>query len=553
MRHMLLPVAVAIAMALPCAPTRAAPATPPITWAACPASLTGGHWPGLGARLHCGRVPMPLDHLHPDGRTIDVRIVRIAAARPGERKGAIFVNVGGPGGQPAAYVTSMADAFSEVDAGDPLHGDKRRLADRYDFVAVIPRGLKGGWEYECRVPAPTAAFLPTHRDDANWSRALADATALANACWQPVEAPYLSTEQHVRDMDAVRASLGDPLLHFYGISYGGRVGATYAAFFPTRIGRMLLDSTLMFTGSYRTGMYLTSDAEQAAFERDVLAPVQREASRYGQPDGADAIAWAVRSLSDELRPAWHDQMVTPSNLAAVLAMDRWVKAGGWNGWPALSRLAATRRFSPDPRTDTAMRQAATDLVERGSGAPVKAADRGSALRKLSPLIDRYGESVNQAVMCNDERWETVAPKIRARADRDAFNYPLLDGSQITEQLTCAAWPRRVAREPDFAMLDGLGSFLMIQAEHDIATPLAGARALLRRYPASRLVVATGTGRHGLLGHSATPCIERAAVAYLLEGRLPEGTARETSCAYVEAPPVDASAESWSVEGERAVR
>lgn len=517
------------------APAAAARPVPPpfIVWGDCPVSLVGDTWPGLGPRLHCGHARMPFDHLAPDGRTIDVAVVRVAAGDPSRREGALFIHVGGPGGQPAGYVASMAATFSEVDANDPVHGDKRRLADRFDLIAVIPRGLKGGWTYECKVDPPRHVFLPAHRDDANWRLLVADARAQAEACSRAAEAPYLSTEQHVRDMDAVRRSLGDETLNFYGISYGGRVGATYAAFFPERMGRMLLDSSMIFPGGYRLATYATADAAQEAFERDILGPILRDPRRFGQPADPGALHWATRSFSDVVRPAWHDALVSPYHLAAALTMDRWVKAGGWHGWKTLQDLVRTEPFGADAATEPAIRAAAAELAARGANPPAPAWRGDDAVGH--PLIDRHGDWMNLAIMCNDEDGETWLPKIRARADRDAFQYTQLDGSQILDQVACAFWPRRVARSPDFAVLETRAPFLLIHAEHDAATPLAGARAILRRYRNSHLVVARGGGMHGLFGHSATPCVEAAALAYLLDGRLPQGADRETGCAFEAMP------------------
>lgn len=513
---------------------KAADARPPfITWASCPAELVGDAWPELGERLNCGKALMPLDHLHPDGRTIEVGVVRIAAEDSFRRQGAIFVNIGGPGGQPAAFVASMAAAFGAVDPADPVHGNRRRLVDQFDLVAVIPRGLKGGWTYECEAVAPTRDFLPAHRDDANWSRAVADARAQASACSVHAETPYLSTEQHVRDMEAVRSSLGDSTLNFYGISYGGRVGATYASLYPERMGRMLLDSSLMFHGSYRTAMYLTDDAQQGAFERRVLSPILHEPWRYGQVSDAGELRGIIRSFSDVLRPAWHDALVSPTHLAAALTMDRWVKTSGWRNWRTLQGLATSNRFSHDAATDGAIRRAALELTARGASMTAsQVRGRHGNTHQHDALVDHHGEWLNLAVMCNDEAWESMQQKIRARADRDAFTYTEADGSQIFDQLTCASWPSRVARSPDFSVLETRAPFLLIQSEHDASTPLAGARAMLDRFPASRLVVAKGSSQHGLLAQSATPCVEKAAMEYLLEGRLPAGKDRETACAFV---------------------
>ncbi len=44
-----------------------------------------------------------------------------------------------------------------------------------------------------------------------------------------------------RDIDVLRAALGEPELRYFGASYGTQLGATYAELFPDRVGRMVLD------------------------------------------------------------------------------------------------------------------------------------------------------------------------------------------------------------------------------------------------------------------------------------------------------------------------
>lgn len=73
---------------------------PTIAWGTCSESWVGHASSVLGTRLQCGSMKVPLDHVAPDGREMDVGVIRIRAAEPTQREGAIFFNPGGPGMHP---------------------------------------------------------------------------------------------------------------------------------------------------------------------------------------------------------------------------------------------------------------------------------------------------------------------------------------------------------------------------------------------------------------------------------------------------------------------
>jgi pimeloyl-ACP methyl ester carboxylesterase len=419
--------AACLAAAAPPASATAAFPAGPMTWTPCPPDVTEGEWPELGDRLRCARVPMPLDHAHPDHRYIEVGVVRVGAGRPAEREGTLFVNNGGPGGRPAAFIASMVTAFNGIDTADPLEGNKRTLSDRFDVVAVIPRGLPGGWEFDCVSDfAATHEPLDTHLDDANWAKAVSDARRLAASCSRPVESAYISTWQHVHDMEAVRAALGERRIHFFGVSYGGKVGAWYAALFPQRLGRLLLDSSMTVPGRFIDAIYLSNGAQKES--------------------------------------------------------------------------ATTHHARDDDEPDTGP----------------------------------FSESVYHATLCNDDYWEKRETHIRARNERDAYQYPGTGGVLAILQLVCAAWPHPTAPQPNMDPLVAK-PFLLLQSERELVTPLAGARAMASHFPNARLVVVRGSTIHGLLGDTASPCVERDAIRYLVDGRLPYETPGEYSCEFVPLP------------------
>jgi pimeloyl-ACP methyl ester carboxylesterase len=521
---------VACAALLPALGAHGAPAaTPTLAWKRCPASLTGD-WPELGDRLRCATFDAPLDHGKDDTRTIKVGVVRIAAARPDRREGSLFVNIGGPGGNPARLLPSLAAFFSAMDEGDPVHGDQRRLGDRFDLVGVIPRGLRGGWQMRCLDGyQATHTFVPTHRDDANWQRLLDDARKQVDECASLPEAPFVNTLAHVHDMEWVRQAQGDARIQFLGMSYGGRVGAWYAAAYPQRIDRMVLDSSMAIGARYLDNVYASLDGHLATFEREQLGPLLASPARWGLTGTRSALDWKARSPHPLVREAWYSRLATPQDLAAGMAISQWLDHGGLDGWAALSRRVEKATFSPDPAVDSLIRQSARALVKAGTRLGEVATPAGA------DLVGADGAAVNLATLCNDDAWETRPEFIRARIDRDAFAYPTDDGDHATDLLACAAWPHHRVDWPDLSPLAARADMVLLQSEFDQVTPASAARHTMRRFPNARLLLAKGATQHGLFAQSDTPCVEQGAARYLLDGTLPANGARETSCPFVALP------------------
>src|SRR5262249_2331821 len=56
--------------------------------------------------------------------------------------------------------------------------------------------------------------------------------------------PYVGTINAAKDMDILRAALGDPGMTYYGASYGTYLGAYYAELFPRRVRALVLDGAI---------------------------------------------------------------------------------------------------------------------------------------------------------------------------------------------------------------------------------------------------------------------------------------------------------------------
>nr|WP_082878873.1 alpha/beta fold hydrolase [Luteibacter rhizovicinus] len=507
--------------------------TPHIAWGACPDSWVGRTSVVLGTRLQCGNLKAPLDHVTPDGRQIDVGVIRVRAGDPAGREGAIFFNPGGPGIHPGKLLRSIGEGWSSMRTDDPDEGDKRRLADRYDLIAVIPRGLVGSGSFRCAVdaPAPPAyAFLPTHLGDANWRLVVESAQATVDACSTPAGARHINTEQHARDMDMVRRVLGDDRLHFYGISYGGMVGAWYASMYPTHTGRLLLDSTMDLMHGYRAAALMALAAQQRAFSEDVVAPVLRDPTRFGLGTSRDTVASAIDDFPARAREAWAGRLDTPVRLAAALKLAEWMASGDPPTLEAMTRFIGRTIFSNDQALDRRLRWEAGQLARTLYSASA-----------TDPSTDTEpdGGVVRILMGCNDVSWPRSEAEIRESARRYAARYFNFTGDATMEELTCSRWGGPGARQPNLTVLGSASPFLLIQSEKDTSTPLAGASHVLHAFANARMLLVRNSSLHGVFNFTTSPCIERTASRYLLTGDLPATRSRAFACNEVFDNPVDA--------------
>ena len=206
----------------------AAAAQQKIAWAKC-----------FGGPFQCGTLQVPLDYDQPSGATIGIGLTRLPATDPEHRIGSLLINPGGPGGPGAAFI---------VEAGQELFTPDVRA--RYDLIGFDPRGINSSAALRCfgndRQWGPyfTPFAFPMTADELDqW---IAGDHFLIDACTRRggAIAEHMATANVARDIDRLRAALGDPRLHYYGVSYGSFLGDTYANMFPDRVGRLVIDGVL---------------------------------------------------------------------------------------------------------------------------------------------------------------------------------------------------------------------------------------------------------------------------------------------------------------------
>jgi pimeloyl-ACP methyl ester carboxylesterase len=217
-------------------------------------------WTDCGGGYQCSHLIVPRDYDRPGSGTFDLGIIRLPAQDQANRVGSLFVNFGGPGG----------DAVDTIHAiGGDLFG---AVNDRFDIVAVDPRGVTETQpSIDCRANQETDGIYSqpfTTPFNLDVGALIAKDKAYINRCktLNGSILRYVSTANTARDMDRVRAAMGEPKLNYFGFSYGTFLGSTYASLFPHRYRAMVLDGPVDVDGWINRPMENLRE-QSAGFER----------------------------------------------------------------------------------------------------------------------------------------------------------------------------------------------------------------------------------------------------------------------------------------------
>jgi pimeloyl-ACP methyl ester carboxylesterase len=503
----------AVANAGPAPGTRADedPPAPELVWAACGATPEA-----VAAGVECARAPVPLDYDEPEAEQIEIAVSRVPAVDPAQRVGSLLFNFGGPAAPAVDYLQSEGAGIFAL------------LNQRFDIVAFDPRGVgQSTPAVDCQFPPePGPPMLPTPLD-VDVDALLAEAQAYVDACLaangEILE--HLSTANVARDMDSLRAGLGEEQLSYIGFSYGTLIGATYATLFPDRYRSLVLD------GAVDPELYLTDPVAEtdlfiAGFEDallrflDACAADQVACSGFGGPDPLaeyDALlARAEQTPIPVLNNPEDPTPVTADEIRIVTFQLLYAK----QAWGLLAEALAG--------------------AERGDA---------SVLRELMTLLENRDPARGDqffAITAGEQQWSQDIDSYLDRAPEEwaAFPHFWFFGGYNTVHY--ALWP---VRDEDafygpFEADPSAPPVLVIGTTHDPATPYSGAIAVTEQLGNARLLTMEGDGHTAYGGNS--PCIDSATDSYLVSGSLPaEGTVCPQEVPFLDpAPaPVEASVDT----------
>ncbi|MEU6819175.1 alpha/beta hydrolase [Streptomyces atriruber] len=456
-----------------------------IDWRDCPAD-----W-GLEKPIQCGWVTVPVDYAKPNGKKIKLAVDRTSSTgSKDERQGSLVYNPGGPGGSGMRFPRRVATKSKLWE----------KTAKAYDFVGFDPRGVGHSAPISCVDPqefvkAPKLDPVPDSEADKRAQRKLA--AEYADGCQERSGdlLPHMTTPNTARDLDVIRAALGEKKLNFLGVSYGTYLGAVYSTLYPTHVRRMIFDSVV----NPRTDKiwYEVNLDQDVAFEKrliDWMKWVAKNDASFHLGDSYDK----VRAQWDKLRATAKKQ-----------PLDGVVGPAELQGY-----------FQNAPYYDSSWVEIATNWSKYVAGDPkplVEAA--GPDLSDTAGNIaSENGNAVYTAVECADAKW----PRSWKKWDRDNTRIhqtsPFMTWGNAWMNLPCATWSSKQQRPLEVGTHKGLPKTLIMQSTRDAATPYPGAVELHKRLKGSRMITEKDAGSHGIT-NLVNPCLNDRVDTYLLTGKV----------------------------------
>ncbi|CAM4457213.1 alpha/beta hydrolase [Nocardia ninae] len=426
-----------------------------------------------GNEVQCGRVQVPIDYDKPEGNTAQIAVSRMAGR--GKRIGAVVVIPGGPG-QPGL--------------GVPTVFGKSGLGANFDVVSFDPRGLGAS--------TPLVRCVSQERLEAIQLRAMTDMSPTGIERSEQDNRDYvaecvaktgtellghLGTREAVQDLDIIRAALGASQLNALGVSYGSRVGSSYAERFPDKVRALVLDAALD-PAARMSDPVKTNASLQSAFQTYADRCVQESAC----PLGTDSAA-----ATDRLR-----RLINP-------LLDRPAATRDSRGLNYLNGLSAVVYSLYIPQL---WPQVTTGLRELAGG-------NGDTLLELSDqfrgVVDR---SAGQATMCLDEPRTTDRAKAAEEIKLGIDAAPFADTGRFQGQApldVCAFWPEQPTSQPHQIIgIETLPKVLVVATTGDPVAPYQGGVNLARALNAS-LITNDGPGHSGFL--RGIHCVDELVLAY----------------------------------------
>ena len=447
-------------------------------------------WEPCDEDFQCTVLRVPLDYDRPEGEVIDIAVLR-SPATGGDRLGSLVVNPGGPGGSGLDYARAARAVVSGA------------VRDRYDVVGFDPRGVGESTPIDCLSDDELDDFVAADAspdDEAEIAELQAQSEALGAGCLERSGdlLPHVSTVDVARDLDVLRAVLGDEQFTYLGKSYGTSIGATYAELFPERVGRMVLDGAM-----------------------DPALP--REQVALGQADGFERAlrAYLDECLADDcpLGRTLGEAQVTLDNLLAVI--DAQPLPAGDESRPLTQSLAVLGIGYPlYLRADVgypALTEALTAAL----------AGDGSPLLTLADLYlhrdeEGYQGNLNEAfyaVSCLDRPDTFTVAEVQQAEDRFADVSPVFGPYLAWSGLPCTIWPVEATAAPGPLTAEGAAPILVVGTTGDPATPYEWAVSLADQLASGVLLTYEG------FVHTAyrknNDCVDDAVDRYLIEGEPPE--------------------------------
>uniref|UniRef100_A0A0W0G9H3 Uncharacterized protein n=1 Tax=Moniliophthora roreri TaxID=221103 RepID=A0A0W0G9H3_MONRR len=470
-----------------------------LTWVPC---YDGG--------LECGRFQVPLNYADPEGQSAAIALVRMKAnvsADSTDYLGPILFNPGGPGGSGVDYIVSLGTKLREI------------LGPQFDLVGFDPRGVSRS--------TPRVTIYETLDERLSWQRSgiwelnsslqdnVASYWARAKIIAQLAEErhgdflPYINTDHTARDMLRITEAYGREKLQYWGISYGTALGSTFAAMFPDKVQRLVIDGVLDVQDDYYTmgwkDVVSDTDATLKWFFKDCHDAGAEKCSFY--ESSAEAIEERLNRLYQ-----------------SIIRAPVPVRGAGLIDYASLRFVIFNALYYPLTRWST-LATALADL-EKGNGTTL--AQMSGLVPSSSPDSDdapvsfANNDESQTVIVCNDG--DAVPPSLEHAQQHYEESLKVSEwgiSRSTVLNIFVSGWPN-IPKAPFRGPISGNTShpILLIGNTADPITPLSAAHKVSKGFPGSVVLQQDCAGHTSILAGPSV-CTYNIIREYFVNGTLPE--------------------------------
>jgi pimeloyl-ACP methyl ester carboxylesterase len=449
-------------------------------------------WQSCRGKFECATLTVPIDYQDPGGETIELALLKDPADDPSRRVGSLVVNPGGPGAPGTSYAENSSFAFRQV------------LRDDFDIVGFDPRGTGDSDPVDCISDADLDALVASDPDpetpaegqelqqsyETFFEGCMANSDDLIN---------HVTTVETARDMDVLRAALGESQMLYFGASYGTKLGATYADLFPDKVGRMVLDGAVDLSIDTRQLSLEQAGGFEVALRSYVQNCVDDGSCFLG--DSVDAGLTTIQDLIASI-----DEKPLPTQDSG----DRQLSVG--NAFYGLVAPLYNKDY-------WSVLDQALELALNGDG---------TLLLRLSDLYESrnddgtYSDNSAEAIVainCLDDPYSITADQVPDQVPAFEAASPTFGDVFAWGLVTCHGVQAKATEKDTTIDAAGAAPIVVVGTTRDPATPYQWAVHLSDQLKSAVLVSRDGDGHTGY--NSGNDCVDEAVESYLVDGTVPQ--------------------------------
>lgn len=447
-------------------------------------------WSNCASGKQCTTAKAPLDWNDPGAGETELALIRQQAK--GSKQGSLLVNPGGPGGSGYDFVKDSVDYATDA-----------ALQDHFDVVGFDPRGVGRSSAVKCYDAARMDDYLygitPGARGSDQW---IAENTTVSKdfgaACSKNTGAllDHVDTVSAARDLDLLRAVLGDTKLNYLGYSYGTYLGAVFAELYPGKTGRLVLDGALDPAASN----FDVTRVQAQGFESALRAYLKDCLDQKGCPfsgsvdDGMRAISALLASVEKSPIRNSDGRMLGANTLVTAIIFPLYDATA----WSYLSSMF-------------------TSVMKGNASAAFTLADGYNSRNSDGTYSDNSTEAF-MAINCLDYTYDDAPAAMRAQAAELSKAAPVIGPYMSYGDIGCANWPYKSTVERGPIAAEGSAPILVVGTTNDPATPYVWAKNLAGELENGHLLTYEGEGHTAY--NKSNSCVNDAVDEYLIRGTLP---------------------------------